>query len=87
MSRERQITLKLILDIDTLSLVLSFSMNSKVDSKKTVIISLDDENKTKYFERNKFTSVVVDSAFVYPFPIKLSKEKEMKEVSEKIVLN
>ena len=58
--------------------LLSFSMNSKkVDSKKTVIISLDDENKTKNFERNnlEFTSVVVDSAFVYPFPIKVSKKE------------
>ena len=58
-------------------------MEVTCDSKKTLIVSLYDEDKSKSFEMNSldFTSVV-DSAFVYP-SYKSMKEKELKEVPGK----
>jgi hypothetical protein len=59
-------------------------MDVTYDSKMTVTVSLDDDSKSKSFEMNnlEFTSVV-DSAFVYPY-YKNVKEKELKEVPEKL---
>lgn len=59
-------------------------MDVTYESKKTVKVGLDDENKSMSFEMDNLDFIsVVDSAFVYP-SYKSVKEKELKEIPEKL---